>query len=136
MGLKALDYSGVGYKPLVMTRDWQLAQLNYAPEQEADVLKTLDQHIFTDETFTLLEGRALLITYDEHEKSYELTPLERGSTYNVPVMMWHNIAMEKGCSVIIAEGRDAHLKGCNHMEMPDEVRRAMMSYVEKHWKMI
>ena len=133
MGLKELYYSGPGYMPLVMTKDWQLAQLNYAPEQSADRVKTLDQHDFTDETFTLLKGRALLVTFDEKTSDYELTPLKCGRTYNVPIMVWHNIIMEDESSIIIAEGRDAHLKGCNHIQMPDEVREAMICYIEKHW---
>lgn len=134
MGLKELYHSGMGYEPLVMTRDWQVAQLNYAPEQEPDALTMLDQHDFTDETFTLLEGRALLITYDTEEKNAELTPLKPGITYNVPVRVWHNIAMEKWSKVIITEGRDAHVKGCVQISMPEEVREEVISYTKAHWR--
>lgn len=133
MELKELSYDGAGYMPLVLTTYWQLAQLNYAPEQNAEVLNTLDQHDFTDETFTLIQGRALLITYDRETEECTLTPLRKGSTYNVPAMMWHNIAMEKSSVVMITEGRDAHLKGCTTIPMPESVREAMVAYVKENW---
>lgn len=133
MELEELCYKGAGYKPLVLTENWQVAQLNYAEEQEACALEKLDQHDFTDETFTLVNGRALLITYESETGNYALTPLKRGSTYNVPAMVWHNIVMEEGSSVMITEGRDAHLKGFAQIPMPQAVKQALSAYVQKHW---
>lgn len=134
MGLEELFYEGSGYQPLVMTEDWQVAQLNYAKEQEAEALRLLDRHDFTDETFTLMEGRALLITYDADKKKAELTPLRKGCTYNVPIRVWHNIAMEKGSQVMITESRDAHIKGFAQIPMPENVREEILAYVDKNWK--
>lgn len=136
MGLEALFYEGYGYQPLVLTENWQVAQLNYTEEQEPNALTLLDQHDFTDETFTLIEGRALLITYDADKCKGELTPLKLGRTYNVPAMVWHNIAMEEGSKVMITEGRDAHLKGFSQISMPENVRKEILTYVKKNWMKI
>lgn len=136
MGLEELFNEGYGYKPLVLTADWQVAQLNYSQDQEPEALKFLDQHDFTDETFTLIEGRALLITYDADEGNAELTPLRLGYTYNVPTMVWHNIAMEEGSRIMITEGRDAHLKGFSQIVMPESVRRELLAFVKKNWSKI
>ena len=129
--MKELFFSGEGYRPLVLTENWQLAQLNYIPEQAPDKLTMLDQHDFTDETFTLLQGRSILITVEEGE--YVLTPLRQYVTCNVPAMVWHNIAMEEGSIILITEGRDAHLKGCNRIPMPQELRDRVCALAEKLW---
>ena len=131
--MDGLYYHGLGYLPLVLTKDWQLAQLNYAPAQDPDALTLFDQHTFTDETFTLLQGRSLLITYDEASENMEITPLEPLVTYNVPEMMWHNIAMEPGSVVLITEGRDAHLKGCNHIPIPQSCREQIIAAAQRLW---
>lgn len=133
MQLKKIVHIGKGYMPLVMTKDWQLAQLNYTEVQKLDKVHLLDQHTFTDETFTLITGRSLLITYDEKNGEYALQPLEPGCTFNIPQMMWHNIVMEKGSSVLITESRDAHLKGLNQIEMPSILKMAIADYVRENW---
>lgn len=131
--MDGLYYHGAGYLPLVLTNDWQVAQLNYTETQEPAALTSFDQHTFTDETFTMLQGRSLLITYDEMTKKMDVTPLKPYVTYNVPKMMWHNIAMEKGSVVLITEGRDAHLKGCNHIPIPQECRDRIAATAQKLW---
>lgn len=124
---------GDGYQPLVLTEHWQLAQLNYTAAQAPEALAQFDQHTFTDETFTLLDGRALLITYDPGRDEMELMSLKRHITYNVPCMMRHNIAMEQGSVVLITEGRDAHLKGCNHIPITPEQARKIIAMCCDLW---
>lgn len=131
--MQELYYTGVGYQPLVLTEHWQLAQLNYTAAQAPEALTQFDQHSFTDETFTLLDGRALLITYDQGRDEMELISLKRHITYNVPCMMWHNIAMEPGSVVLITEGRDAHLKGCNHIPISPEHARKITAVCHALW---
>lgn len=87
----------------------------------------------TDETFTLLKGRAVLITYDKESDTGELTSMKSGYTYNVPRMMWHNIAMEEGSSVIITENRDAHIKGLEQISLPEELRHTIMEFTCQMW---
>lgn len=133
MTLDELYYEGDGYKPLVLTKDWQLAQLNYAPDQAPESITKLDQHVFTDETFTLIKGRAFLIIYSSETKDCGIIPLKQGITYNVPVLMWHNIAMDKGSTVMITEGRDAHLKGLVQIPVPEEVKHKILKYKSAYW---
>lgn len=126
-------YEGEGYCPLVLTDSWQVAQLNYCREQRPEALSMLDQHTFTDETFTLLQGRALLITYNRDTDTGHMTEMRPGYTYNVPMDMWHNIAMEEGSSVLITESRDAHLKGCRHIEIPEKLKAGIVRVAKESW---
>jgi len=122
--------------PLVLTKDWQVAQLNYIPSQAPENLRMLDQHTFTDETFILMQGRAVLITYNEKTKEGSLTSLKWGHTYNVPVMMWHNIAMEENSIVMIMESRDAHIKGLRQIGLPNKLKEEIIAYTGKLWSNI
>lgn len=134
--LEELFHNGRGYMPLVLTKDWQVAQLNYIPSQAPENLRMLDQHTFTDETFILMQGRAVLITYNEKTKEGSLTSLKWGHTYNVPVMMWHNIAMEENSIVMIMESRDAHIKGLRQIGLPNKLKEEIIAYTGKLWSNI
>ena len=134
--LEELSHNGRGYMPLVLTKDWQVAQLNYLPSQAPENLRMLDQHTFTDETFILMQGRAVLITYNEKTKEGSLTSLKWGHTYNVPVMMWHNIAMEENSIVMIMESRDAHIKGLRQIGLPNKLKEEIIAYTGKLWSNI
>lgn len=133
MALQALYHDGEGYKPLVLTKEWQLAQLNTCESQYPENIKMLDQHDFTDETFTLVKGRAVLLTYDEETKKGYLTVMQQGVTYNVPQMVWHNIAMDQDTTVMITEGRDAHLKGFAQIPIPNEFYHSLQRKIETLW---
>lgn len=123
-----------GYVPLVLTKDWQVAQLNYTPAQAPENLRMLDQHTFTDETFILFQGRAVLLTYNQDTGERSVMSLKPGYTYNVPAMMWHNIAMEENSIVMIMENRDAHIKGFRQIGLPDALKQEIIEYTNIVWR--
>lgn len=108
MRLQEFYSENPGYAPLLITEGWQVAQLNTSREQRPENIGDLEKHMRTDETFTLLEGSAVLITADEDGKNLELTPMKAGRTYNVPRGIWHNIAMMEKTSVLITENAGTH----------------------------
>lgn len=136
MSIEDLHYEEPGYQPLVMTQNWQLAQLNFEETQLPENIVTLDRHVSTDETFTLLKGRAILLTYDEETKEENLTPMMKGHTYNVPTMTWHNIIMEQGSSVVITENRDTHLENLQQLDVPKEIQYKLVEFSNSTWKEI
>ena len=131
--IQRFEHTGAGYAPLVLADGWQLARLNFTQAQLPSALTMLDRHVFTDEAFMLVRGRCVLIAYDEETRLAETLPMEWGVAYNIPRMTWHNIAMEEGSVALIAEGRDAHLKGCDRIPMPDAVRAQVLRCVERQW---
>lgn len=97
-----------GYHPFLITESWQVAQLNYIDAQGAAAITKLDLHYHTDETFTLLKGRAFLIAAQDGKEEMEMVWLRPGYTYNIPAGVWHNIAMQEGSSVLITENALTH----------------------------
>ena len=53
MAIQELYNENKGFAPLLITEQWQLAQLNYSREQSPGEIKELEMHLNTDETFTL-----------------------------------------------------------------------------------
>ena len=74
-----------------------------------------------------------MIIYDSAAHESGLIPLREGITYNVPAMMWHNIAMERGSCVLITEGRDAHLKGFSQIPIPENLKEEILAFRDCSW---
>lgn len=121
-------YTESGYAPLLINEGWQVAQLNWLPRHTLDDIDQIEVHRETDEVFILLEGTAVLMAAEvlEGKISYELVNMTPGITYNIPLGIWHNIAMDKDAKIIIVERDNTHLKDCSYIdltkEQQDEVR--------------
>ncbi|APY11570.1 hypothetical protein BWZ22_10105 [Seonamhaeicola sp. S2-3] len=102
---------GNGYHPFLIREGWQVAQLNYMPEQHIDNIKKLDVHFLTDEVFILLKGEAVLIgaKIEDGNVVFETELLKTNITYNIPANTWHNIAMKEGSEIIIVEKSNTHI---------------------------
>lgn len=104
-------HEGIGYNPFIIRDGWQVAQLNYMPEQGLHAISKMDMHLQTDEIFVLSKGTAVLIGAEivNEEFNFQLIKMKTGVTYNVPVNLWHNIAMDLDAEVIIIEKSNTHL---------------------------
>lgn len=122
-----------GYHPFLIRDGWQVAQLNYMPEQHIDNIKKLDVHHLTDEVFVLLKGKAVLISaqIDKDKVKFDVELMKPNITYNIPVDTWHNIAMEKGCEVLIVEKSNTHLGDFEFYPLDKEKKQEMDALVEK-----
>lgn len=120
-----------GYHPFLIREGWQVAQLNYMPEQHIDNIKRLDVHHLTDEVFILLKGYAILIAANINGDriTFELELMKPNITYNIPKGTWHNIAMNEGCETIIVEKSNTHVSDFEHFELDKEHRDEMRNKV-------
>lgn len=104
-------HEGIGYNPFFIKDNWQVAQLNFMPEQSLYGIKKMDMHMQTDEVFILTKGTAVLVAgiLEQDKFSFELIRMEVGTTYNIKANLWHNIAMDTDAQVIIVEKSNTHL---------------------------
>ena len=88
--IEIYDYTGPGYKPLLLRPTWQVALLNWDEKCDRANLKWIEQHIRTDEVFVLLKGRSVLFVNPEGEElqAFDCQP---GVIYNVPAGIWHTL---------------------------------------------
>lgn len=99
-----------GYNPMLIGPKWQMAILNYAPNENVINIDSLDVHFLTDEAFVLLKGDAILIaaTIEKSIITYDMVNMKPNVIYNIPKNMWHKIAMEPEASVLIIEDSNTH----------------------------
>jgi len=78
-------YEGIGYNPFFIRDNWQVAQLNFMPEQGLDSIRKMDMHLQTDEIFVLTKGTAVLIgaVLEKEEFKFELIKMKVGVTYKL-----------------------------------------------------
>lgn len=114
-----------GYHPFLIRNGWQVAQLNYTPEQDIQNITRLDRHNQTDEAFILLRGDAVLVAAEVHEHGmeYHMEHLKPMVTYNIPRTVWHNIVMRENCEIIIVEKSNTHIDDFEHFDLePSELQ--------------
>jgi hypothetical protein len=98
-------HAGPGYEPFLVRAGWQVAQLNFLPEQGAAHINRVERHVHTDEVFVLCQGGSILVAAEEGAAGlrFKALRMKPGVTYNIPTGVWHNIAMMPGDLVIIVE---------------------------------
>lgn len=108
-----------GYHPFVIRKGWQLAKLNYTKEQHISQITRLDVHLETDELFVAIAGKAVLIAAEivDNKVEFEIEPMKIDQIYNIPQGVWHNIAMEEGSEVFIAEKANTHISDFEHFPL-------------------
>jgi len=112
-GLDILEYSGDGYSRVVSGAKWTVAALNYAGRFDEKNIVDLERHNQTDETFVLLSGNATLFIGEE-AKRVKMEPLK---FYNVRAGAWHNIAVDPGSRVLVAENADTSKDNTDYLDI-------------------
>ncbi len=125
--IEQYQISDNGYHPFLIRDGWQVAQLNYMPEQEIGNIVKLDIHHLTDEVFILLNGKAVLIgaEINGNDVNFEVELMKPNITYNIPVGTWHNIAMSTDCEIIIIEKSDTHVADFEFFPLSEEKKNEM-----------
>ena len=122
--LEIYEWSGEGFQPLVFTKNWQAALLNWEPLFERAHLNEIERHHHTDEVFVLLKGRAVIFTCAEDAR-LKAVEMEMGKIYNVPAGVWHNLVATRDASFLIVENRDTHLHDTEIRPIADEQLEAL-----------
>jgi hypothetical protein len=126
-GLEILHWNEVGYQPLVLSNDWQVALLNWEPIFDMDQAGEVERHNQTDEVFVLLKGNALIFTVDY--QGLQTEDMKPGTVYNVRKGVWHNLISTRDASWIIVENRDTHLHDCEFRKLdPQELTRVKTNF--------
>jgi mannose-6-phosphate isomerase-like protein (cupin superfamily) len=118
-----------GFNPFFIRDNWQVAQLNYTPSQDIYGIDKVERHLQTDEVFILISGSAILIAAEPGDDffSFQCTCMKIGITYNIPVNVWHNIAMTKDAVLIIVEKSNTHLSDVVYKPL-SETEKEDLSY--------
>ena len=136
--IEQYQISDNGYHPFLIRDGWQVAQLNYIPEQEIGNIEKLDIHHLTDEVFILLKGNAVLIgaEINGNDVDFKVELMLPHITYNIPVNTWHNIAMSQDCEIIIVEKSNTHEGDFEFFPLSKEKKQEMEALVRAAFNQI
>ena len=134
--LETYEHHDDGYNPFLITPTWQIAQLNYLPEQHFRSIAKIDRHLETDEAFVLFSGTAVLIVAEEVGGRLTLytTLMEPEKTYNVPKNVWHNIALAEDARVLIVENSNTHLGDFEFRDLSEEEKAELERHLTPYFK--
>ena len=129
--IETYRHEGRGYNPFLIKEGWQVAQLNYTPEQDLLNIDKMDRHLQTDEVFVLLQGTAILIGAHLLDETFQFdcVRMKAGVTYNIPTGVWHNIVMTPGAEVIIFEKDGTHLGDFEYRPLSENQKLDLQSQV-------
>ncbi|WP_117879615.1 cupin domain-containing protein [Aureibaculum luteum] len=117
--IESYSVKEAGFNPFLIREGWQIAQLNFFEEQHINNINKMEVHHDTDEVFILLKGKAVLISgaIKDNVIKFSADIVKPYVVYNVPKNVWHNIAMEEGCKLLIVEKSGTHVNDVEYMPL-------------------
>lgn len=93
-----------GSQTILSKESWQVGQLHYDLTYDIHHFEGLVQHPDSDRALSLLEGKAVLVTFAQQQGvDFDFLPLKRGTSYNIPKNRPYQILMIKGTNVLVVE---------------------------------
>lgn len=124
--MEVLEYTGIGYEPILAHRDWRIAILNYHPELLPENMTNFQKHMLTDESFVLLKGHCILfIAEDENLEQIHPVDMEPGKLYNIKAGTYHTHTLTEDAMVLIVEGDDTCDDNSPKVLLDDAMRARM-----------
>ena len=99
------SYDGAGIGGTVEGRGYTILLLNYLPRLSPDTIMDMQRHLETDESFILLQGKAVLFAAAGEDTPGELEHyvLKPGVIYTVPRNIWHTQCMTQDAKILLVE---------------------------------
>lgn len=124
--MEVLEYTGIGYQPILAHRDWRIAILNYHPELLPENMLNFQKHMLTDESFVLLKGHCILfLAEDETLETIHSVDMEPGKLYNIKAGTFHTHTLTEDAMVLIVEGDDTCDDNSPQVFLDDAMRERM-----------
>ena len=92
-----------GFHLTCTNNDYKCAFITNSPQYAYGKVTILKRHRESDEVFTLIEGRAKLLTGDPDKAEYVARELQKGISYCVTAGIWHYLAVSEDALVFVVE---------------------------------
>ena len=123
--LSVTNYDGAGIGGTVEGREYTILLLNYLPRLSPDKIADMQRHLETDESFILLQGKAVLFAAAGEEVPGELEHyvLQPGVIYTVPRNIWHTQCMTQDAKILLVENSGTVAENSPRCPITEEQRR-------------
>lgn len=103
--ISVADCEGPGVGCAVEGKEYTILLLNFLPRLAPDKITDMQRHLETDESFILLQGKAVLFVAkgDDVPGKLEHLVMEPGKIYTVPQNVWHTQSMTEDAKILLVE---------------------------------
>lgn len=128
--LRVTRHDDAGIGGTVEGREYTILLLNYLPRLSAHTITDMQRHLETDESFILLQGKAVLFAAAGEEKPGELQSyiLEPGVIYTVPKNIWHTQAMTEDAKILLVENSGTVAENSPRCPISEEQRSFIRTF--------
>ena len=92
-----------GFCLVCKNNDYKCAFITCSPQYAYGKVTELKRHRESDEVFTLISGKATLLTGEPESGEYDTRELQKGVSYCVPAGTWHYLAVSEDALVFVVE---------------------------------
>lgn len=134
--LQILEFTDIGYRPMIDYGAWRVAILNYIDELLPDRLATMQRHDETDEVFVLLKGRCILFMGEGADSitSISAVDMQPHKLYNVRRSCWHTHTLDPEAMVLIIENRDTVSDNSPLIALSPKRQQEIVDLTNSLWK--
>ena len=111
---------GNGFQLTCVNDTFKCAFITYSPQYSYEQVDVLKRHNESDEVFTLISGKATLLTGEPDKEKYDVRKLKKGVSYCVTAGTWHYLAVSEDALVFVVENSD--VSSANTDEVAVEIR--------------
>lgn len=128
--LTCTSYDGAGVGGAVEGREYTILLLNYLPRLSPDTIMDMQRHLETDESFILLQGKAVLFVAAGEDAPGELEHyvMESGVIYTVPKNIWHTQCMTRDAKILLVEKSGTVVENSPRCPITEAQRRQIMEW--------
>ena len=106
-----------GYDVLHKFGGWKVAFITYSERFNRREKNAIERHLYSDEIFILLKGKAWLY----YGTNATPVPMKKGLSYLVSKGEWHSVALSKGAKLAIMENEETGRENTEYMTALQEV---------------
>lgn len=123
------QHDGEGIGGEIAAKDYLCSFLNFLPRLVPEKVVSMQKHTETDETFVLLQGKAMLFLADGEDRPEQISAvrLEPGRSYTVPLGVWHAPVMSEDAKILLVENNNTVDRNSPRVSLSEE----QMAVVQK-----
>ena len=100
--------------------DYKCAFITCSPQYSYGKVTELKRHRESDEVFTLIAGKATLLTGEPGYAEYDTRELQKGVSYCVPAGSWHYLAVTEDALVFVVENSGVSAKNTDAVSVEEQ----------------
>ena len=104
-----------GFNTVFKSDSWQIATITYDTCYSKEGFDHMKRHLTTDEVFTLIEGTAILHTFEDG--NLKNTNVSKGKIYCVRKGTYHYLEISRDALLVVTENKDLLPEHSERMEL-------------------